>query len=184
MKPSARKLSDEDRILWNRVARTAAPLKGKVAPPDEPPQPSFEEFLAQALAPAASPVKRPPEAAPPKQSSSRPHPFDGQTRDKLAKGKLDIGGTVDLHGMTQSEAHGLLLSFLQRAHASGMRYVLVITGKGASFGSEGVLKRAVPGWLATPPFRALVSSHDAAARHHGGGGALYVRLKRREGTAR
>ena len=73
--------------------------------------------------------------------------------------------------MTQGEAHGLLLSFLQRAHAGGLRYVLVITGKGASFGSEGVLKRAVPAWLSTPPFRALVSSHDSAARQHGGAGA-------------
>jgi DNA-nicking Smr family endonuclease len=42
-----------------------------------------------------------------------------------------------------------------------------------------VLKRAVPGWLATAPFRGLVSSHDHAARHHGGAGALYVRLRRR-----
>ena len=35
-----------------------------------------------------------------------------------------------------------------------MRYVLVITGKGSSSGGDGVLRRAVPAWLATPPFRA------------------------------
>ena len=104
--------------------------------------------------------------------------FDQPTRDKLAKGRLPIDGRVDLHGMTQGEAHALLLSFLQRAHAGGLRYVLVITGKGSSFGSEGVLRRAVPAWLATPPFRALVWSHDSAARQHGGAGALYVRLRR------
>ena len=46
------------------------------------------------------------------------------------------------------------LSFLQRAHAGGVRYVLVITGKGSSSGGEGVLRRAVPAWLSTPPFRA------------------------------
>ena len=74
---------------------------------------------------------------------------------------MPIDARVDLHGMTQGEAHGLLLSFLHRAHAGGLRYVLVITGKGASFGSEGVLKRAVPAWLSTPPFRPLVGSHDA-----------------------
>ena len=108
-----------------------------------------------------------------------PHPFDQPTRDKLSKGRLPIDGRVDLHGMTQGEAHGLLLSFLHRAHAGGLRYVLVITGKGSSFGSDGVLHRAVPAWLSTPPFRPLVGSHDDAARHHGGAGALYIRLRRR-----
>ena len=52
--------------------------------------------------------------------------------------------------MSQDEAYFLLLSFLQRAHAGGARYVLVITGKGSSSGGDGVLRRAVPGWLATP----------------------------------
>jgi DNA-nicking Smr family endonuclease len=42
-----------------------------------------------------------------------------------------------------------------------------------------VLRRAVPAWLATGPFRALVSGHSAAARNHGGDGALYVRLRRK-----
>ena len=80
--------------------------------------------------------------------------------------------------MTQSEAHALLLSFLQRAHANGVRYVLVITGKGFSSGGDGILRRQVPAWLSTPPFRALVSSHDVSARQHGGEGALYIRLRR------
>ncbi len=29
MKPGEKKLSDEDRILWNRIVKTAKPLKGK-----------------------------------------------------------------------------------------------------------------------------------------------------------
>ena len=115
--------------------------------------------------------------APPKRQHVA-HVLDRPTLDKLSKGKLPIEGRVDLHGMTQSEAHSLLLSFLQRAHAGGVRYVLVITGKGSSSGGEGILRRAVPSWLTTPPFRPLVSSHDFAARQHGGAGALYVRLRR------
>ncbi|MGO4839141.1 Smr/MutS family protein, partial [Rhizobiaceae sp. 2RAB30] len=100
--------------------------------------------------------------------------------DKLSKGRLPIEGRVDLHGMTQDEAYNLLLAFLRRAHDGGVRYVLIITGKGSSLRSEGVLRRAVPHWLSTAPFRSLVSGHDNAARHHGGGGALYVRLRRRQ----
>ena len=88
------------------------------------------------------------------------HIIDRPTLDKLAKGRLPIEGRVDLHGMSQDEAYFLLHSFLQRAHAGGMRYVLVITGKGSSSGGDGMLRRAVPAWLATPPFRLLVSSHD------------------------
>jgi DNA-nicking Smr family endonuclease len=176
MAKDGKKLSDEDRILWSKVALTAVPLKGKIVPNLEEETRAFEQFLATALEGEIVTARAEPKPA--QKPKTQTHPFDAQTRDKLSKGKLAIGGTVDLHGMTQSEAHSLLLSFLHRAHAAGMRYVLVITGKGASFGSEGALKRAVPNWLSTPAFRALVSSHDAAARHHGGSGALYLRLRR------
>jgi DNA-nicking Smr family endonuclease len=169
-------LSMEDRILWSRVARTAVPLKGR------------EQFLAsEPKEPATTetsktePLLSPPS---PRSAASEGHPaprhLDLPTRKKLSKGRLPIEGTVDLHGLTQSEAHALLLSFLHRAYADGRRYVLVITGKGESYGSDGILKRAVPAWFATPRFRALVSGQEGAARRHGGGGALYVRLRRRE----
>lgn len=174
-----KKLSDEDRILWNRVAKTAKPLRGSKVVLMSEPEPSdraaMEQIFAAEAIVAATPVKQP------VKEKSRLHPFDAPTRNKLSKGRLPIEGRVDLHGMTQSEAHSLLLSFLHRAYAEGMRYVLIITGKGSSFGSDGVLRRAVPEWLATPSFRGLVSSHDGAARHHGGGGAIYVRLRRRSG---
>jgi DNA-nicking Smr family endonuclease len=166
-------LSDEDRVLWNLVARSAKPLKGKRAVDiPEPPSVSMEDAMETvAPKPAVSPAVRPP-----KQIVS--HSLDRTTHEKLAKGRLPIEGRVDLHGMSQEQAYSLLLSFLHRAHAGGVRYVLVITGKGSSSGGEGVLRRAVPAWLSTAPFRPLVSSHDHAARNHGGAGALYVRLRR------
>ncbi|MBA3446073.1 MAG: Smr/MutS family protein [Pseudaminobacter sp.] len=172
---SEKGLSDEDRVLWNLVARSAKPLKGKAAigPPD-PLAITMEAALSMAPAPLGN--LSPPAAPRPKQSVS--HSLDAPTHDKLAKGKLPIEGRVDLHGMNQDQAYSLLLSFLHRAHAGGVRYVLVITGKGSSSGGEGVLRRAVPAWLSTPPFRPLVSTHDHAARNHGGAGALYIRLRR------
>ncbi len=171
-KLSDKGLSDEDRVLWNLVARSAKPLKGKRAVEiPEIPSVSMEETMdAVAPKPAVS------SAVQPKQNVS--HSFDKPTHDRLAKGRLPIEGRVDLHGMTQEQAYSLLLPFLHRAHAGGVRYVLVITGKGSSSGGEGVLRRAVPAWLSTAPFRPLVSSHDHAARNHGGVGALYVRLRR------
>jgi DNA-nicking Smr family endonuclease len=103
---------------------------------------------------------------------------------KLARGRLPIDGRIDLHGLTQSEAHNLLFDFIARAHERGLRHVLVITGKGSSRGSQGVLKRLVPEWLAKPEFRFLISGHEDAARSHGGEGALYIRLRRERGGAR
>lgn len=170
---SEAKLSEDDRVLWNLVARTAKPLKGRTAvdipdigaePRPAPPQPAP---LAGAPAGAAKP-----------KAQHVAHALDEPTLDKLSKGRLPIEGRVDLHGLTQDEAYSLLFSFLHRAHAGGIRYVLVITGKGSSSGGDGVLRRAVPARLSTPAFRPLVSSHDHAARNHGGSGALYVRLRR------
>ena len=176
-------LSEEDRILWSRVARSARPLKG--TPPVAPAEVDGDGEIASFTA-ALSPDRMVDGAAVGRTvpERSRLHPFDLPTGTKLSKGRLPIEGRVDLHGMTQSEAHALLFSFLHRAYADGLRYVLVITGKGSSLGSDGVLKRAVPVWLATSPFLGMVSSHHAAARHHGGAGALYVRLRRRSGGDR
>lgn len=184
MKRGGRGLSDEDKILWHRVARTVKPMPGIAFPADpEPPQP---EISAQALAaasgaPAAKAEDKPfepflPPYTPPVSSPSPHRHLDQPTHGKIAKGQLSIDARIDLHGMTQAEAHGVLLSFLHRAHASGLRHVLVITGKGR--GGDGVLRRVVPGWLSTAPFRGLVGAHASAARHHGGEGALYIRLRR------
>ena len=169
-------LSEEDRILWNLVARSTKPMPGrKPAELPAPAQPASgnaagEAKVGKAASPAAAPAQAP--------KRHVPTHLDTPTLDRLAKGKLPIEARVDLHGMTQGEAYALLYAFLSRAHARGARYVLVITGKGSSSGGDGVLRRVVPGWLSTPTFRPFVSSHDHAARGHGGAGALYVRLRR------
>ena len=167
------RLKEEDRVLWSLVARTAKPLKGTlaVAVPDPAAEPEvLQPKPAKAIPGQAVFVRA--------KTVHVGHTLDEPTLDKLSKGKLPIEGRVDLHGLTQDEAYSLLFSFLHRAHAGGVRYVLIITGKGSSSGGDGVLRRAVPAWLATPAFRHLVSSHDHAARRHGGSGALYVRLRR------
>jgi DNA-nicking Smr family endonuclease len=175
----SRRLTGEERVLWARVARTTRPLKGQPAalemlePEPEPPvRPADDPPSGGTLRPTAGPKDK-----------RQIHALDQTTRRKLSKGRLAIDARIDLHGLQQSEAYGLLLSFLHRAFAAELRYVLVITGKGASLGSEGVLRRAVPAWLGTPSFRGLVSGYEDASRNHGGSGALYVRLRRRSHSA-
>ena len=170
-----RSLNLEDRILWSKVAGSVTPLPGRSVPS----MPSDIEPEEKPEAPAprrGSPV--PAQATPPTGASARPGGLDRVTRRKLAKGRVPIEGKVDLHGLTQHEAHGLLLSFLSQARAAGRRHVLVVTGKGSSMGSEGILRRAVPQWFSTAAFRGLVSGYEDASRGHGGSGALYVRLRR------
>jgi DNA-nicking Smr family endonuclease len=167
----------EDRILWEKVARSTKPMQGRMFP-------SFGlETAAEAKEkPAAKPspdqAGLPASAVSPKKPKPHPDRLDETTHRKLAKGRLALSGRIDLHGLTQGEAHGLLHSFLYRAHAHGLRHVLVITGKGSSLGSDGILRQAVPHWFATPSFRPLISAYEFAHRAHGGDGAIYVRLRR------
>lgn len=177
-------LRPEDRILWETVAKTARPLTGR-KPAEAEELPDFRTLMAEA---EEKPAKKPARPAADQArkaekglsalSEMQINPLDRPTHRKIAKGRVDIEARIDLHGLTQNEAHGLLYGFLVNAHARGLRHVMVITGKGRSFGSEGVLRQAVPHWFSTPLFRLLVSAYEDAARHHGGHGALYVRLRR------
>ncbi|CAG1012777.1 MAG: DNA mismatch repair protein MutS [Rhizobiaceae bacterium] len=170
-------LSEEDRVLWSLVTKTAKPLR-KPLSPSFASGPSKPAPVAQApAAPPSPPMALPSSLQPRKEQVAQK--FDVQTRDKISKGRLPLEGRVDLHGMTQEEAYSLLLSFLRRAHEGGVRYVLVITGKGSSSRGDGVLRKSLPSWLKTQQFRHLVSGIDEASRYHGGGGAFYVRLRRR-----
>jgi DNA-nicking Smr family endonuclease len=100
-------------------------------------------------------------------------------RTRVARGKEAIDGRLDLHGLTQNEAHTALLHFLRAATARGARLVLVITGKGGRGDTErGVLKRQVPHWLSLPEFRALIVGFEQAHVAHGGEGALYIQVRR------
>ncbi len=111
-------------------------------------------------------------------------------KQKIARGREPIDARIDLHGMTQSEAHHALARFLHAAQRDGARMVLVITGKGArnassgadAFAERGVLKRQVPLWLESAALRAIVIGFESAGHGHGGPGALYVRLRRGRGA--
>lgn len=183
-----KKLSAEDRILWGKVARSTRPMPGRldelldILAEDEQPKPQ-EEPKAKQRQKSPEAVEQPGIALTKKTAEKLHHPLERPTKRKLAKGRLTLEARIDLHGMIQSEAHGLLLQFLLRAHERGLRHVLVITGKGTSLGSDGALKRAVPLWFSLPEFRPLISSYEPAARNHGGEGALYVRLARVRGAA-
>jgi DNA-nicking Smr family endonuclease len=105
-------------------------------------------------------------------------PFDRRLKQRVARGHDAIEARLDLHGLTQREAHAALLRFLRRAQAEGAKIALVITGKGDGASERGVLKRQVPLWLVLPEFRPFIVGFEDAHVSHGGQGALYLRLRR------
>jgi DNA-nicking Smr family endonuclease len=176
-----RPLSREERVLWKAVTQSIVPRRKPVEVDDtienEPtPSPERAKRTSQP-APTALPPRVETRAPPPLA------PLGRRMKQRVARGKEPIDGRLDLHGLTQSEAHSVLLRFLRTAAARDARLVLVITGKGRrdGEGERGVLKRQVPHWLSLPEFRALVVGFEDAHISHGGEGALYVRLRRLRG---
>ncbi len=182
-----RVLSYEERVLWTTVTKAIAPLRAtaRLAPDalDEPVTEITKPARPAARPKRASPPSAPHKPAPPPAPSLTP--LSRRMKRGVARGKQAIDARLDLHGLTQAQAHSALLHFLRNAHARDARLVLVITGKGAKNlgrgGEPGVLRRQVPQWLSLPEFRSFVIGFEDAHIAHGGEGALYVRLRRARG---
>lgn len=189
-----RELKQDEKVLWNLVTRTVTPISSNRHIPSI--EESFESEM-ETLFPAVkkSAPKKKPDLHGQRQVITHPAPpapkakvtkiadpvashIDRPVYRKIAKGRLPIDSQIDLHDMTQDQAIIRLQSFLKQAQAMNYRHILVITGKGGSPTSEGVLRRMLPIWLNTPAFSSIVNGYQAASRGHGGDGAFYVRLRR------
>jgi len=178
-----RPLSEDERVLWEGVAKQVKPLRKRtrIIKPDP-------VVVIEASPPPALPMSRKVLETPPAKAGKHVAPpmppltvLGRRERSQLSRGRKEIDARLDLHGMTQERAHRALATFLQRASYDGMSFVLIITGKGrtGSLESErGILRRQVPIWLGLPEFRALVVGFEEAHIGHGGAGALYVRVRR------
>lgn len=192
-----RRLSSEERALWERVAASAAPLHPARTPAQPLPETTsaaWPEPLAERPLPLSlPPLARRPPAEPPLRLDLAPDPrialatghpqMDRRRFEKLRRGRLEPEERLDLHGMTSERAHSALTGFILGAHVRELRLVLVITGKGRSDDlaphRHGILRHSVPHWLSAPALRAAVLEVVPAHQRHGGGGAYYVYLRRR-----
>ena len=73
-------------------------------------------------------------------------PLTRKTKKRIARGAHAIDGRLDLHGMTQAEAHDALFGFLRAKQARGGKVVLVITGKGARGGDDAAAAACSSAW--------------------------------------
>ncbi len=188
-----RGLRPDEQQLWDNVRQSATPLhtqkrqaikaavKKLNEPPDQsklpefrigehsqmpPPRPVYSYGLSEHLA-------------------SAPVQMDHKQFGRMRKGKLKPEARIDLHGMTIAQAQPALIAFVLRAHADGMRLVLIITGKGKTSADDvmipvrkGVIKHQVPQWLHAAPLNSVVLQVSEAHIKHGGTGAYYVYLRR------
>jgi DNA-nicking Smr family endonuclease len=105
--------------------------------------------------------------------------IDRANAERLKRGLHRIEARLDLHGMTQREAHEALSAFIAASRDLGRRCVLVITGRGLGQNGPGVLKSSVPRWLEEPQLRRHILAIAPAQPEHGGSGAAYLLLRRR-----
>lgn len=112
--------------------------------------------------------------------------MDKKNFNKLLKGKMEIEGTIDLHGLTADQAKIKLIAFIDHSYTLGKRLVIVITGKGKHKGYDefqrpinGVLRQSLPDWLSGPSVSDKVLQVTQAQPKHGGTGAFYVYLRRK-----
>jgi DNA-nicking Smr family endonuclease len=178
--------------LWEEVTREVVPVKRARRKPRAmvASEPLRQGGTSTSLKKSETPGL-PPSPAADRHKQPAVQRLDGSTLRRLSEGKVEPEAKIDLHGMTQVQAHSRLVTFIHRAHAHGLRCVLVVTGKGSGHdrhdagptdwmhdGTRGVLRSLVPRWLAEGEMKRHVTGVAGAHVRHGGGGALYVYLRR------
>ena len=189
-----RTMRPEERALWTRVAKSVKPLSDDrmtalEAPEPKPPAAPEKNKMDTAARAYETGLRLPPTPRAPA-AYDPPVPHDRSGEKRVRRGRVDIDGRIDLHGLTQDQALRSLRHFLQMAFASGYRTVLIITGKGfksrerdvapwEQVEEPGVLRRKLPEWLGLSEFSQYVSGFAKSHARHGGGGAFYVTLRTR-----
>jgi DNA-nicking Smr family endonuclease len=185
-----RPLGPDEQALWRRVTADVRPIDPSapvrreaevleaVAPSPAPPGKSAKRLVPQVR--VAAPV-RPPVARPVGPGET----LDGGWDRRLRRGMASPDVTIDLHGYTLVQAHGVLEMGLQRALSDGARLMLLVTGKppkvrGSALDrpGRGAIRAVIGDWLMGSSYAARIASVRNAHPRHGGAGALYVILRR------
>lgn len=174
-------LDAEGLALWRKVTATVRPIdprrasasQSRPADPAVPP-----EVKKRPLQPA--PAKAPPGPA-------RVIPVAGANGldagwdKRLRRGLVGPDRVIDLHGHTLASAHAALEMAIAGAVAADARLLLVVTGRPPRPGApgRGLIRAAIPDWLAASGWSSRIAAVRNAHPRHGGAGALYLVLRRR-----
>lgn len=181
-------LGPDARALWQRVADTVRPLKGRrravrpvsVGAAAEKPSP-----VMAAIPVAKQSVPKPKSPPAPVKVSDT---LDGGWDRRLRRGVVSPDATIDLHGYTLSAAHAALEAQLGAAIARHSRLILLVTGRPPPPGRSrlenplrGVIRASIGDWLHHSAHARHIAAVRSAHPRHGGAGALYIILKRARG---
>lgn len=178
----ARRLSPDEHAVWRRVTATVS----RAAPPNPvEAEPSVAPAKPEALVRDRRPgVKQAPAVAAVTRTRHSTNTLDSNWDRRIAKGALEPEVTIDLHGDTLASAHARLNRGLSAAIRTGVRVILLITGRPAADNprlpptSRGVIRASVKDWLAVSPQAGHIAAVRGAHPRHGGAGALYIILRR------
>lgn len=152
-------LTDDDKLVWGAVTNGVIPLMGRIAPMEHDGITNHHTYTPYII--SQVPVANIPG-------------IDRRLSTEIRRGTIEINRTLDLHGCTIAEAHQTVLRFIQYAHSTGNRRLLVITGKGG----ESSIRRELPLWLSQPPMKNLILSCTYAHQRQGGSGAFVIVLRK------
>ena len=100
---------------------------------------------------------------------------------RIKSGRINIEGTIDLHGFSLKEAKARLQLFVGESFQRNKRLLLIITGKGRNskpniHGKKQTIKSEINKWLSEDFYRDKVQYISKALDKHGGEGAYYFFL--------
>lgn len=177
-----RRLSPEEQALWQRLARTVSPISLRPPPvipsPPEPtaaePQPPPRKVKGRVPPARPSPLAAPPPRPP------RDAVLDRSWEKRIKSGALQPEASVDLHNHSLAAAHAALGEAVSRAVSTGIRVLLVITGKPRPVGGDGrgAIRAQIGDWLERSAHADRIASVRVAHPRHGGSGALYIIFRR------
>ncbi len=177
----ARRLDQQEKVLWGKVMATVTPLHvvtvktetKALSPPAKP---------VRAVKPTAKTVGTLPplNSVPP--ALSVPHNLDGHWDRRINRGSIVPDISIDLHDANLSRAYARLDSALEQAIAQKFKVILLVTGKPrahdrASGEGRGAIAAVVRDWLAASRHSRHISAVRNAHPRHGGTGAIYIMLK-------
>ena len=101
--------------------------------------------------------------------------------NRIKSGRINIEGTIDLHGFSLKEAKARLQLFVGESLQHNKRLLLIITGKGKNskpniHGKKQTIKSEINKWLLEDFYRDKVQYISRALDKHGGEGAYYFFL--------
>lgn len=176
-------ISDEERELFRNHIKGTQPLKKSTHLLPSPPHFSVKPRLKKSVPPEIIEVCDigHDQSLPPVQAGDSLHfmrpGLQWRVMQRLKRGEFPVGGELDLHGLTVTQAHEALHRFLNQALEQGWRCVRIIHGKGwRNEPTPPILKNRLNYWLREYD---AVLAFCSALPQEGGKGAVRVLLRRR-----